>query len=169
MTIQRCTSNTIWLLLVALFTMHPSVCFAQLSGTDSQETACTGDTVDQLDTQIAKESRAFVASLKAATEANDRTSVSSMIRYPLAVHIGDRTFRVHTSEEFLHNYDRVMNRAVRKAIADPQSSKCLFFSPDGFMIGDGEVWFQKSSAGVYKVITVNLGAVPAPNVATPNK
>jgi hypothetical protein len=157
------------LLLVALFTMHPSVCFAQLSGTGSQEIACSGDTVDQLDPQIAKESRAFVASLKAATETNDRTSVSSMIRYPLAVHIGDRTFRVHTPEEFLHNYDRVMNRAVRKAIADPQSSKCLFFSPDGFMIGDGEVWFQKSSAGMYKVITVNLGAVPAPNAATPNK
>lgn len=169
MTIQQCTSSTMFLLLVALFTMRPSICFAQLSGTDGQETACSGDTVDQLDPQIAKESRAFAASLKAATEANDRTSVSLMIRYPLAVHIGDRTFRIHTSEEFLHNYDRVMSRAVRKAIADPQSSKCLFFSHDGFMIGDGEVWFQKSSAGVYKVITVNLGAVPAPNATTPNE
>ena len=69
-------------------------------------------------------------------------------------------------EEFLHNHDRVMNRAVRKAIADPQSSK--FFSPDGFMIGDGEVWFQKSSAGMYKVIAINLGAVPAGNTAPPN-
>jgi hypothetical protein len=169
MTIQRFMSSTFCLLLVALFTMHPSACLAQLSGTDSQETTCSGDTVDQLDPQIAKGSRAFVASLKAATEANDRASVSSMIRYPLAVHIGDRTFRVHTPEEFLHNYDRVMNRAVRKAIADPQSSKCLFFSPEGFMIGDGEVWFQKSSAGMYKVITVNLGAVPASAAATPNK
>jgi hypothetical protein len=169
MTIKRCTTGMMLLLLVVLLTMHRSVCFAQQSGTDGQDTTCPGDTVDQLDPAIAKGSRAFVASLKAATEANDRTSVSSMIRYPLAVHIGDRTFRVHTPEEFLHNYDRVMNRAVRKAIADPQSSRCLFFSSDGFMIGDGEVWFQKSSAGVYKVVTVNLGAVPAPNAATPNK
>jgi len=79
-----------------------------------------------------------------------------MIRYPLAVHIDNRTLRIHTPEEFLHNYDRVMNRAVRKAIADPQSFRCLFFSSQGFMIGDGEVWFQKSSAGAYKIISVNL-------------
>jgi hypothetical protein len=30
------------------------------------------------------------------------------------------------------------------------------------MIGDGEVWFQKTAAGVYKVITINLGSVPTP-------
>jgi hypothetical protein len=170
MSIKLFTNGAMLLLLLTVSAMSPSVCIAQVSGTtDSAEAACSGDTVDQLGPQVAKESRAFVASLKAATDANDRTVVSSMIRYPLAVHIGDRTFRVHTPEEFLHEYDRIMNRAVRKAIADPQSSKCLFFSLDGFMIGDGEVWFQKSSAGEYKVITVNLGAVPTPNAATPNK
>ena len=169
MTIKRCTNSPILLSLVAIFFIHPSVSSGQLTASGGQETACPGDTVDQLDPQIAKGSRTFVASLRAATEANDRISVSSMIRYPLAVHIGDRTFRIHTPEEFLHNYDRVMNRSIRKAIADPQSSKCLFFSSGGFMIGDGEVWFQQSSAGVYKVITVNLGAVPSPNAAAPNK
>jgi hypothetical protein len=169
MSIKRFLNGAMLLLLLTFSAMSPSVCIAQVNGTADSAEACSGDTVDQLGPQVAKESRAFVASLKAATDANDRTVVSSMIRYPLAVHIGDRTFRVHTPEEFLHEYGRIMNRAVRKAIADPQSSKCLFFSPDGFMIGDGEVWFQKSSAGEYKVITVNLGAVPAPNAATPNK
>jgi hypothetical protein len=160
MSFQRFMNSTMLLLLLTMFAMRPSVCGAQLNGTDSIEAACPGDTVDQLGPQIAKESRAFVASLKAATDANDRTAVSSMIRYPLAVHIGDRTFRAHTPEEFLHEYDRIMNRAVRKAIDDPQSSKCLFFSSQGFMIGDGEVWFEKVSSGVHKVITINLGAVP---------
>lgn len=155
-------NSTMFRLLLTIFAMHPSVCVAQVNGTDSAEAACPGDTVDQLGPQIAKESRAFVASLKAATDANDRKAVSSMIRYPLAVHIGDRTFRALTLEEFLHEYDRIMNSAVRKAIDDPQSSKCLFFSPQGFMIGNGEVWFQKVSEGVYKVLSVNLGAVPTP-------
>jgi hypothetical protein len=150
------------LLLLTIFAMRPSVRVAQLNTTDGAEAACPADTVDQLGPQLAKESRAFVASLKAATDANDRKAVSSMIRYPLAVHIGDRTFRAHTPEEFLHEYDRIVNSAVRKAIGDPQSLKCLFFSPQGFMIGNGEVWFQKVSEGVYKVLYINLGAVSTP-------
>jgi hypothetical protein len=162
MSIQRSIDSTTFLLLT-FFVAPPNVCIAQLNGTaESAEAACPGDTVDQLGPQIAKESRTFVTSLKAATDANDKTTVSSMIQYPLAVHIGDKTFRAQTPEEFLHNYDRIMNSAVRKAISDPQSSRCLFFSPDGFMIGDGEVWFQKTAAGVYKVITINLGSVPTP-------
>lgn len=157
MPFQRFTNNTMLLLLLTTFAMHPSVCVAQLNTTDSAEAACPGDTVDQLGPQIAKESRAFVASLKAATDANDRKAVSSMIRYPLAVHIGDRTFRAHTPEEFLNEYNRIINSTVQKAIDDPQSSKCLFFSPEGFMIGNGEVWFQKASDGAYKVFSINLG------------
>jgi hypothetical protein len=152
---------TMLLLLVTIFVMPPRACVAQLDGTDSAEAVCPGDTVDQLGPQIAKESRAFISNLKAATDANDRKAVSSMIQYPLAVDIGDRTFRAHTRAEFLHEYDRIMNSGVRKAIDDPQSSRCLFFSSQGFMIGAGEVWFQRVSTGEYKVITINLGAVPA--------
>lgn len=166
---QRHTNSRILLVLVAVFTMQSDTFSAQSRGTNTQEMPCPGDTVDQLAPQMAKTSRAFVASLKTATEADDRTAVSVMIRYPLAVHIGKRTFRIHTPEEFLQNYDRILNRAVRHAISDPLSSKCLFFSPEGFMIGDGEVWFQISSTGVYKVIAVNLGAVSNPDVKIPTK
>lgn len=150
------------LLLLTLLVALPGVCIAQPDKTAAEsDAACAGDTVDQLGLQAARDSRAFVARLKSATDSDNRTAVSAMVRYPLAVHIGDRTFRVHSPEEFLREYDRIISAAVRKAIDDPQSSKCLFFSSDGFMIGNGEVWFQKMPTGAYKVIAINLGAVPA--------
>jgi hypothetical protein len=82
--------------------------------------------------------------------------VASMLQYPLAVHIADKTSPVHNPDEFLRNYSRIVNRSVKAAILDEKSSRCLFSNPDGFMIGDGEVWFREISSAVFKIITFNL-------------
>jgi len=161
MSIQGEMNRVRMFLLLGFLGIAPSVCLSQVNGAaGNAESQCPGDTVDQLGSQAATESRGFVARLKTAIDANDSIKVSRMIRYPLAVHLGEQTFRVHTPKEFLHEYDRIMNRAVRTTIDDPQSSKCLFSTHNDFMIGNGEVWFRKMPAGVYKVIAINLGAVP---------
>jgi len=79
------------------------------------------------------------------------------------VHIGDKRFPVRNQEEFLRNYGRIMNRSVKQAILDEKSSRCLFPSSEGFMVRDGEVWFKEISAGIFKVVIFNLGAVPSGN------
>lgn len=79
-----------------------------------------------------------------------------MLQYPLYVHIADKRFPVHSPEEFLLNYNRIVNRSVTAAILDEKSSRCLFASPEGFMVGDGEVWFKEVSPGVFRIITFNL-------------
>ena len=118
---------------------------------------CPGDTVDRLEPTIARQARDFLERLSKAVQNDNEKQVASMLQYPLGVGIASRTFRVHNPEEFLRNYRRIVNPTVKAAILDKKSSRCLFFNPQGFMVGDGEVWFKETSQGVFKVITFNLG------------
>lgn len=79
-----------------------------------------------------------------------------MLQYPLDAHIADKRFSVHNPGEFLLNYSRIVNRSVTAAILDEKSSRCLFPSPEGFMVGDGEVWFKEVSPGAFRIITFKL-------------
>lgn len=136
---------------------------AQVSPT-SGGAGCSGDTVDRLGVAVAKRSRAFLGRLNKAVQERDKKQVASMLRYPTDVHIADKTFPIRNPEEFVRNYERIVNGSVKAAILDEKSSRCLFSSPEGFMVGDGEVWFKEVSPGVLKVVTFNLGDSPDHNV-----
>jgi hypothetical protein len=147
-------------LVVLLLMQSPDrLSFAQSPKPDGGP-SCAGDTVDRMGPEIAAQSRAFLERLGKTAQADDQRQVASMLQYPIDVHIADKKFPVHNPEEFLRNYSRIMNRSVKAAILDEKSSRCLFHSSEGFMVGDGEVWFKEISPGVFKVITFNLGDVP---------
>jgi len=105
--------------------------------------------------EIATQSRAFLAKLKAAVQARDKSKVSQMVSYPLQVNRSSKTIHIKNREEFVRRYDTIVNAIVSAKIIDEASSRCLFSNSQGFMIGDGEVWFKGLSPGVFKIITIN--------------
>jgi hypothetical protein len=117
---------------------------------------CPGDTVDRMGPEVAQEARDFLGKLRNAVERGDKKQVASMLRYPIRVHFPDKTVVMHNSEEFARNYGRIVNDSVKAKIIDETSSRCLFANSQGFMVGDGEVWFDEFSHGVLKIITFNV-------------
>jgi hypothetical protein len=78
-----------------------------------------------------------------------------MVHYPLKFNTSKKNSLIEDRKQFLRQYARIMDAAVRSKILDDKSSRCLFANWQGFMIGDGEVWFQESSPGLFEIITVN--------------
>lgn len=105
--------------------------------------------------EIANQSRAFLATLKAAVQANDRAKVASMILYPLAVNMGNKKLHVDDRKAFLRQYRLIIDAQVRAEILDEKSSRCLFANPQGFMVGNGEVWFRELARGEFKIVAIN--------------
>jgi len=108
--------------------------------------------------EIARQSRDFLAKLKAAVQVNDRAKVASMILYPLEVNMRSEKLHVGDRKTFLARYGHIINAQVRAKILDEKSSRCLFSNPQGFMVGDGEVWFREFASGVFKIVTINTSS-----------
>jgi hypothetical protein len=142
----------------ALLALTFAVPVAALAGTQKQ---CGGsDTVDKAGPAIAQSSRHFVAEMQSLVKADDRQAIARLIDYPLLVNRSVGTHvthaRIRNRQQFLANYDRIFNAKVKAAILDPKSIACLFNNDQGFMIGDGQLWFQKPvGSSAYKVFSIN--------------
>jgi len=110
--------------------------------------------VDRLRPEKAKLSRAFLSELKSAVELDQRSKVANLMRFPLLVGTPKKHLEIGDREEFLYNYDHILTPKVKAKIGDEMSSKCLFVNWQGFMVGDGEVWFKEISPGTFRVITI---------------
>jgi len=151
----------VWLILGATGAFSPTGFILSVRGQSTDERTqhgCPGDTVDRLGSEIAKRSRAFLTELKSAVEASNKTKVASMIRFPLRVATPKKQIEIKNREEFLYNYDHIFTPAVKAKIADEASSRCLFANWQGFMVGDGEVWFREVRPGTFRLVTVNVEA-----------
>jgi hypothetical protein len=151
--ISNMTASIKCLLLIFILTLAMPA-FPQTPPANSQSD-CGSDTVDSTGPETARGARAFLAKLKAAVQANDKKAVASMVHYPLKFNTSKKNSLIEDRKQFLRQYSRIMDAAVRSKIVDDKSSRCLFANWQGFMIGDGEVWFQESSPGLFEIITVN--------------
>jgi len=97
----------------------------------------------------------FLKALQKAAAAGDKTTIATMIAYPLhaKVKVKGRLTAIKSKEAFLANYDEIFNPSVKDAIqkATPDN---LFVNYQGVMIGNGQVWFTTVDKMV-KIITVN--------------
>jgi hypothetical protein len=106
----------------------------------------------------APKAEAFFEQLRAAVERNNRNVVAAMVRFPLRV---NGKYTVPNRGAFLRFYDRVFDQRVRHAIKN-QRSECIFGNPQGFMAGNGEVWFEQTRDHTdFKVISVNNDSYPS--------
>ncbi len=78
-----------------------------------------------------------------------------MVSYPMTQIHNGKPVKIATRARLLSQFDQIFTPQVRSKIAS-QSSRCLFGTALGAVIGDGEVWFTQNSAnGPFKIITVN--------------
>jgi hypothetical protein len=122
---------------------------------------CGGsDTVDKLGADTAKDTRAFVAHLQELARAGDKKAIASEISYPLRVNKTANGRPTHTSirspQQFIAAYDRLFTENVKSAILSPTAIPCLFGNYQGFMIGDGQLWFQETSPRKFRISALNL-------------
>ncbi len=81
----------------------------------------------------------------------DQDVVASMIRYPITVHMDNRTTKIDNREQMIGNYGAIFTPGYRKAIEN-SIPRDMFARYDGIMLGErGEVWFDGSG----RVVTLN--------------
>ena len=119
---------------------------------------------EPLDSATASHLRAFITELQRAVHQNDSLAVARLVSYPLRVNAPRSIRWVRTRTQFIGRYSRIFTPVVRAAIAaqDPDS---VFHNWQGFMIGDGEVWFQDRCPGAptctvhFAISAVNLDSL----------
>jgi hypothetical protein len=84
---------------------------------------------------------AFLAKFQAALQSNNREAVAMLVNYPLLVTGGTGRTHVRSRAQLLASFPRIFTPAVRSAIlkATPDD---VWSNDQGFMIGDGVIWFD---------------------------
>lgn len=103
----------------------------------------------------------FLSRLQAAVRAKNKAAVVRLVDLPLRVNFagGARTYRDRGSIQ--RDFDRIFTPRVTRAILDQQADR-LFINYQGAMIGDGQVWFDRtcpnascSPAGPVRIRSIN--------------
>ncbi|MEM0950463.1 MAG: lysozyme inhibitor LprI family protein [Pseudomonadota bacterium] len=85
--------------------------------------------------------RAFLDTLKKISATDDRARFASLVSYPFHLYdAGKVTATYQDATAFLKDYDRIMTKPVRDAIAEAHYAD-LFVNYQGAMLGNGQVWF----------------------------
>jgi hypothetical protein len=103
----------------------------------------------------------FLYRLQSAVHADDRDTVMGLIAFPLRVNAQGASRLYHDADSLERDYDKVFTRKVRRAILGQRAGQ-LFVRDQGAMIGNGEIWFDRtcpnaacSPAGPVRVTAVN--------------
>jgi len=85
----------------------------------------------------------FLSRLQGAVRVGDKSTIAGLIAYPLRVNFseGPKTYKDRSSIE--RDFERIFTPRVRQAILNQEAGK-LFTNYQGSMIGDGQVWFDRS-------------------------
>ena len=109
----------------------------------SNRGAASGFSVGAKPAPLEQSYAAFLTKLQAAVRADQRPTVISLIAFPLTVNGAGRpkTYRDRASVE--RDFDRIFTPRVKRAILAQKADE-LLVRDQGAMIGDGEVWFDRS-------------------------
>lgn len=87
--------------------------------------------------------RTFLSRLQSAIRADDRRAVARLVDLPLRVNFDDGAISYRDRRSIERDFDRIFTPAVRRAILSQQADE-LFTNSQGAMIGDGQVWFDRT-------------------------
>ena len=93
----------------------------------------------------------FFSELRKNVGTDDRRAVCEMVSYPLSQPDGNIT----SAADCVARYDTIFTIAVRKAVGKQQYEE-LFVTPQGVVVGLGELWFSGSPTP--RITVVNHGA-----------
>jgi len=121
---------------------------------------------------------AFFSEFQTAFRDNDRKKVAGLIEYPLLTSLRGKRVSIRGAAELLSHYDEIFDGGVRCAVLGA-NAKSVWGNWQGFMIGNGEIWFdgiipqrEKPDPNSpdfwtkypFKVKTVNNGSATGPCV-----
>ena len=91
----------------------------------------------------------------------DKKAIASEISYPLSRQRNCKRQTYPYIDAVPHSnsssaYDRLFTENVKSAVLNPTAISCLFGNYQGFMIGDGQLWFQETSPGNFHIFAINL-------------
>jgi hypothetical protein len=93
----------------------------------------------------------FVMRLRSLIQGDKRAEIAQVISFPLRV---SGKGRVANKEQFLKHYDRIFDSTVRQSVLT-QDENCLFGNWQGFMTGNGSIWFDADETGKVKIHAIN--------------
>jgi hypothetical protein len=98
--------------------------------------------------------------LQELVRSGDKQAIESEVSYPLRVNKSangkpTHTF-IRTPQQFTAAYARLFTEEVKSAILSPTAIPCVFGNYQGFMIGNGKLWFQETSLGKFQISALNL-------------
>lgn len=97
----------------------------------------------------------FLVDLRRALSAGDRDAVATLCRYPLSVNSAGKTKMLNDRGELLARFEEVFTARIRRAVIE--SAEPTQTGWRGFMIGDGEVWFDSVvGTDVMRIGTINI-------------
>lgn len=95
----------------------------------------------------------FLLLLQRALQNNDRDWVMGAIRFPVQV---NESGTVLERPAFVHDYDKVWNTETVQAVL--KEAPDHFASGDHFIVGCGEVWFEKTENNQFMITAFNISA-----------
>jgi hypothetical protein len=87
-----------------------------------------------------EEIREFFYRIKDNVANDRRMELAEMVYYPITAYIGDSQEDILDADQFVANYDQIINQRVRDAVLN-QMEDDLSINYQGVMIGAGEIWF----------------------------
>jgi hypothetical protein len=150
----RPQSSIIAIILVAL---TPSFAQTQPSPSTPSQPADCGVKTARTQADLLRAEK-FFEQFRTVIEHDDRKSLAAMVRFPLRVN-GKNT--ISNQATFLRLYSKIFDQNIRTAIRN-QRTECIFGNWQGFMAGDGAVWFDYSTNNPkFKIIAVNSNSWPS--------
>lgn len=133
--------------------------FAGLHGQGPAVSPCKGSTVDTYDATVAASSRAFVVELQKLVRAGDKQGIAALVGYPILANktVGGKPSHrmIRNRAQFVAAFDSLFNENVKAAILNPDAVRCLFANDQGFMIADGQVWFEQTASKAFRISALN--------------
>jgi len=106
--------------------------------------------------------KAFFERLQTAVSANDIEWLSTVLSYPLVVHMGKAKYTLQNKDDFASHAKLILTPHLKLTVQS-QSENSLFKNWQGVRIGDGEIWFSEVSqtigsqrSWVKRIIGINL-------------
>ena len=143
-----------------------SMCFVMVvlvSCASGQSTArtCERDWLrNTFDPETTSRVQQFLLDLKSTLKSSDKHHIAAMISYPALVHGGAGTTarrrQIRNQTQLISQFDTIFTARVRRVI-ETEPIECVRGNANGFMLGNGDVWFNERPDGTMKIITIYVG------------
>jgi hypothetical protein len=126
---------------------------AQVSSTHGDHSDCDPGSILQLPPRSRDDAAKFLMRLQTAIADDEKKKTAILVRYPLSIGSFHGNYVVKSEKDFLQRYDSIFPTDVKAVIAS-EKVECIDITSQGFMIGNGTVWFNYDR-GILKIISIN--------------